>query len=77
MSDPISHANIHSYQENFLFQLRARSKFNKTLVSKMQEISIGIEATGLMNSKPTGISFYIKNLLLNLMKINENVNMYC
>ena len=77
MSDPISHANIHSYQANFLFQLRVRSKFNKTLVSKMQEISIGIEATGLMNSKPTGISFYIKNLLLNLMKINENVNMYC
>ena len=43
----------------------------------MQEIAIGIEATGLMNSKPTGISFYIKNLLLNLMKINANVNIYC
>ena len=43
----------------------------------MQEISVGIEATGLMNANPTGISFYIKNLLLNLRDINENVNLYC
>jgi glycosyltransferase involved in cell wall biosynthesis len=43
----------------------------------MQEISIGVEATGLMNANPTGISFYIKNLLLNLMETNENVKLYC
>ena len=43
----------------------------------MQEISIGVEATGLMNANPTGISFYIKNLLLNLMDINGQVNLYC
>ena len=43
----------------------------------MQEISIGVEATGLMNANPTGISFYIKNLLLNLMDINADVKLYC
>ena len=43
----------------------------------MQEISVGVEATGLMNDNPTGISFYIKNLLLNLMDINGNVKLYC
>ena len=43
----------------------------------MQEISIGVEATGLMNANPTGISFYIKNLLLNLMDLNGHVNLYC
>ncbi|MBT6637500.1 MAG: glycosyltransferase family 4 protein, partial [Candidatus Marinimicrobia bacterium] len=35
------------------------------------------EATGLMNANPTGISFYIKNLLLNLMDINADVKLYC
>jgi glycosyltransferase involved in cell wall biosynthesis len=43
----------------------------------MQEISVGIEVTGLMNANPTGISFYIKNLLLNLMEINADVKLYC
>tara|TARA_B100001123_G_scaffold284351_1_gene316831 strand:- start:44 stop:517 length:474 start_codon:yes stop_codon:yes gene_type:complete len=42
----------------------------------MDDVAIGLEVTGLMNSKPSGIGIYIKNLLKSLTKINDNVKLF-
>ena len=42
----------------------------------MNNISIGLEVTGLINSKPTGIGIYITNLIRYLTKINDNVELF-
>ena len=42
----------------------------------MDNVTLGLEVTGLLNSKPTGIGIYIKNLWKNLTKINVNVKLY-
>ena len=42
----------------------------------MDKVSVGLEVTGLLNSKPTGIGIYIGNLLKNLSKINDNLNLF-
>ena len=41
----------------------------------MDNVTVGLEVTGLLNSKPTGIGIYIKNLFINLTKINVNVKL--
>ena len=42
----------------------------------MDNVTVGLEVTGLLNSKPTGIGIYIKNLLIHLTKINVNVKLF-
>ena len=42
----------------------------------MDNVTLGLEVTGLLNSKPTGIGIYIKNLWENLTKINVDVKLY-
>ena len=42
----------------------------------MDNVTLGLEVTGLLNSKPTGVGIYTKNLLIHLKKINVNLKLF-